>query len=345
MPEQTTATQTSTGAPGAVVDSSVGGGTPTASTAPPAPAATPAAPRRRRRFRKPSAKLVVGVALLTSIVLFALFGPLIAPFDARDSSNPALLPPDATHWMGTTSLGYDVFAQLAVGARTSLFVGISAGLLAVTLSILFGVVAGYVGGWTDEILYTLIGVMLVIPGLPLAIVISTMVPGRSALLVAGILGVTGWAGSAVVLRKQAQSLRNRDYVAASRIAGERPLRIVAVEILPNLLPLLTAQFLFGVIFAILGEAGLSYLGLGPTGSISWGTILNEAQAGGALTRGAWWWFIPPGILIALVGTSLALINFSIDEIINPKLRAAPAAARSVRKAREARDEQSKEAGA
>ncbi|SDS92226.1 ABC transporter permease [Paraoerskovia marina] len=344
MPEQTTATQTPAGAPGSVVDESAGGGVPTATTTAPAPAGTPAA-RRKIRFRKPSAKLVVGLSLLGAIVLFALFGPLIGQFDPRDSSNPALVPPDSTYWMGTTSLGYDVFAQLAVGARTSLFVGITAGLLAVTLSILFGVVAGYVGGWTDEVLYTIIGVMLVIPGLPLAIVISTLVPGRSALLVAAILGVTGWAGSAVVLRKQAQSLRNRDYVAASRIAGERPLRIVAVEILPNLLPLLTAQFLFGVIFAILGEAGLSYLGLGPTGSISWGTILNEAQAGGALTRGAWWWFIPPGILIALVGTSLALINFSIDEVINPKLRAAPAAARSVRKAREARDEQSKEATA
>src|SRR5699024_9171984 len=142
----------------------------------------------------------------------------------------------------------------------------------------FGVIAGYLGGWVGEFLTLCIGVFLVIPGLPLAIVISTLMPGRSATLVAIILGLTGWAGSAVVLRSQAQSLRNRDYVAAARISGERPMRIITVEILPNLLPLLTGQFLFGIIFAVLGEAGLSFLGLGPTGSISWGTILNQAQS-------------------------------------------------------------------
>ncbi|MFV0634536.1 ABC transporter permease [Demequina sp.] len=288
-----------------------------------------------RPRRHVNGKFVIGAIMLSLITLFAIFGPMIAKFDPRDSDHPVLNAPDATYWMGTTSLGYDMFAQMAVGARTSLMVGIIAGLIAVTLSVLFGVVAGYVGGMTDEILTLAIGVMLVIPGLPLTIVISSAVPGRSAILVAVILGITGWAGSAVVLRSQAQSLRNRDYVSASRIAGEHPLRVIGVEILPNLLPLLTSQFLFGVIFAILGEAGLSYLGLGPTGSISWGTILNEAQAGGALTRGAWWWFIPPGIAVALVGCSLALINFAIDEVINPKLRSAPIEARRVRKAKAA----------
>ena len=102
--------------------------------------------------------------------------------------------------------------------------------------------------------------------------------------------------------------------------------------MPNLLPLLAAQFLFAIIFAILGEAGLSYLGLGATDSITWGTILNDAQSGQALGTGAWWWFIPPGIMIALLGCGLSLINFAIDEIINPKLRVAPEAARRVRKA-------------
>src|SRR5690606_17589308 len=147
-----------------------------------------------------------------------------------------------------------------------------------------------------------------------------------------VLGITSWAGAAYVLRLQTRSLRTRDYVYASRVAGERSLRIILVEIMPNLLPLLAAQFLFAIIFAILGEAGLSYLGLGPTDSITWGTILNEAQSGQALGQGAWWWFVPPGIMIALLGCGLALINFAIDEVINPKLRTAPAAARSVRRA-------------
>ncbi|WP_061961455.1 ABC transporter permease [Demequina flava] len=293
--------------------------------------------------RHVNGKFVIGAVMLSLIILFAILGPMITQFDPRDSDNPVLIPPDATHWLGTTSLGYDMFSQLATGARTSLMVGVVAGLIAVVLSIMFGVVAGYVGGVTDEVLTLIIGVMLVIPGLPLTIVISSLVPGRSGLLVAVILGITGWAGAAVVLRSQAQSLRNRDYVSASRIAGENPFRVIGVEILPNLLPLLTGQFLFGVIFAILGEAGLSYLGLGPTGSISWGTILNEAQAGGALTRGAWWWFVPPGLMVALVGCSLALINFAIDEVINPKLRSAPLEARRLRKAKKERRAEKKAA--
>jgi peptide/nickel transport system permease protein len=163
-------------------------------------------------------------------------------------------------------------------------------------------------------------IMLVIPGLPLVMVIAVYMQSRSLWLVAFILGITGWAGSAVVLRSQARSLRSRDYVEASQVAGERTVRILLVEILPNLLPLLAAQFLFAVVFAILGEAGLSFIGLGPNGSITWGTMITEAYGGNAMSAGAWWWFVPPGLLIAVFGAGLSLVNFSIDEVVNPKLR-------------------------
>ncbi|WP_084511751.1 ABC transporter permease [Agromyces subbeticus] len=281
-----------------------------------------------------SPKLIVGLVLTFGIVLFGIIGPFFVQ-DPKFSGNPSLQPPSPEHLLGTTQLGYDVLAQLAYGARGSLMVGLIAGIIAVVLSLAFGIVAGYFGGWTDEFLSLVTNIMLVIPGLPLIIVIASYVPSRTLLLVALVLGLTGWAGSAVVLRSQAKSLRNRDYVAAARVAGEKPVRIILVEILPNLLPLLAAQFLFAVILGILGEAGLSYLGLGPVGSITWGTMLNEAQLGTALSSGAWWWFIPPGALIALLGCGLSLINFSIDEYINPKLRLAPAAQRSVRTARKA----------
>lgn len=296
------------------------------------PVTTPSARRGIRQFMPTiTGKLVTGLIITLGIVAFGVFGPLVTQ-DPRYSGNPALQPPSLEHWLGTTSLGYDVLAQLAHGAQGSLFVGLVAGSIALALSVIFGVLAGYVSGWTDEVLSLFTNIMLVIPGLPLVIVISSYLPGKSALLVAIVLGVTGWAGSAIVLRSQARSLRNRDYVAAARVAGEKAGRIVSVEILPNLLPLLAAQLLFGVIFAILGEAGLSYLGLGPSGSITWGTMLNEAQSGQALSQGAWWWFVPPGLLIALLGCGLSLINFSIDEIINPKLRLEPANARRVREA-------------
>ena len=136
-----------------------------------------------------------------------------------------------------------------------------------------------------------------------------------------MLALTGWAGSARVLRGFTLSLRGRDYVLAARVSGERSWRILAVEILPNLIPLLASQVVFAIIFAILGEAGLSFLGLGASGSFTWGTMLFYAQNGLALRLGAWWWFVPPGLLLALFGAALSLINFSIDEVINPKLRA------------------------
>lgn len=297
-------------------------------------AATRAKRRRPRSQFLPrmTPKLAVGLILVLGIVAFALIAPFFTQ-DPKFSGNPAFESPSSHHLLGTTKLGYDVFAQLAVGAKGSLTVGIIAGAIALALSLIFGIVAGYVGGFVDEFLSLVTNVMLVIPGLPLMIVIASYAQQRSMLLVAIILGVTGWAGAAVVLRSQARSLRNRDYVAASRVAGEGPFRIISVEILPNLLPLLAAQFISAVLLAILGEAGLSYLGLGPNGVITWGTMLNEAQVGNALSQGAWWWFIPPGLMIALFGCGLSLINFSIDEIINPKLKVEPAANRSVRKAR------------
>lgn len=281
-----------------------------------------------------SVKLGVGLALVTAIVAFGVIAPFFVQ-NPRFSGNPALLPPNAEHWLGTTKLGYDVFAQLAHGTRGSLLVGMVAAGLALSLSVVFGILAGYIGGLGDELLSLFTNIMLVIPGIPLAMVIATYMPTRSWLLVALVLGITSWAGSAVVLRVQARSLRTRDYVSAAKVAGEKPARVILVEILPNLLPLLTAQFLFAIIFAILGEAGLSYLGLGATDSITWGTILNDAQSGQALGTRAWWWFVPPGIMIALLGAGLSLINFAIDEIINPKLRLAPEYARRVRKAKRA----------
>ncbi|MFS0893204.1 ABC transporter permease [Microbacterium sp. 179-I 3D3 NHS] len=288
---------------------------------------------RRRRGILPSSspKFIVGSVLVLAIVLFAIVAPFFTQ-DPRSTANPALQPPSAAHWLGTTKLGNDMLAQLAIGAQGSLLIGVVAGAIAIVLSLLFGVLAGYLGGWREDALALLTNVMIVIPGLPLVMVIASFVPQRSWQLVAFVLGITSWAGAAYVLRLQTRSLRTRDYVYASKVAGERSFRVILVEIMPNLLPLLTAQFLFAIIFAILGEAGLSYLGLGPNSSITWGSILNDAQSGQALGRGAWWWFVPPGLMIAVLGAGLALINFAIDEVINPKLRNAPDAARRVRKA-------------
>ncbi|GLY06898.1 MULTISPECIES: ABC transporter permease [Actinoplanes] len=264
-------------------------------------------------------KLVAGLVVGIPILLFGLLGPFVVQ-DPSLVSDIGLGGPTGEHLLGTTQTGQDVLAQLAYATRGSLTVGAIVGALTLFLSAFFGVVGAYAGGWVDEVFSLFTNVMLVLPGLPLVIVISSYVPDKSILLVSVVLAITSWAGSARVLRGSTLSLRNRDYVLACRVAGEKNWRILAVEILPNLVPLLAAQVIFAVIFAILGEAGLSYLGLGASGSFTWGTMLYFAQNGLALRLGAWWWFVPPGLMLAAFGAALSLINFSIDEIVNPKLR-------------------------
>ncbi|MEU7474760.1 dipeptide/oligopeptide/nickel ABC transporter permease/ATP-binding protein [Lentzea sp. NPDC042327] len=271
-----------------------------------------------------SPKLGFGLGLIAVITLFGLVGPLLTgdPNAVRDIG---LTPPGGEHLLGTTQTGEDVLAQLTHATRGSLRIGLLVGVLATALSAFFGVLGAYAGGVTDELFSLFSNVVLVIPGLPLVIVVAGFVPAdqRGAWTIAVVLALTGWAASARVLRAQTLSVRNRDYVAAARVAGEKPWRVITVEILPNLLPLVASQFVFAVIAAILGEAGLSFLGLGASNSLTLGTMLFYAQNGFALQLDAWWWFVPPGLVIALFGCGLALVNFSIDEIINPKLRSEP----------------------
>ena len=317
--------------------------TQTTQIAEPTGAAAGPAPRRARRLGLPpmTGKLAAGLVLGGAIALFGLLGPLVVQDPSR-VDDIGLTGPSGAHLMGSTQTGQDVLAQLAYATRGSLTVGAIVGVLTLLLSGFFGVVGAYAGGWVDEVFSLFTNVMLVIPGLPLVIVISSYVPDKSLLLVALVLSITGWAGSARVLRGYTLSLRNRDYVLAAQVAGEKRWRTLTVEILPNLIPLLASQVVFAVIFAILGEAGLSYLGLGASGSFTWGTMLYYAQNGLALRLGAWWWFVPPGLMLALFGAALSLINFSIDEIINPKLRNQTRAARrgwrmSRRQLREAKE--------
>lgn len=266
-------------------------------------------------------KLAVGLGLVAAIALFGLLGPVFAG-DPDTIRNIGLTGPSGDHWLGTTQTGQDVLDQLTHATRGSLQIGLLVGVMATALSAVFGVIGGYVGGIVDEAFSLFSNVMLVIPGLPLVIVISGFVPAdqRGSWTIALVLALTGWAAAARVLRAQTLSLRNRDYVAAARVAGERPWRVICVEILPNLLPVLASQFVFSVIAAILSEAGLSFLGLGASNSSTLGTMLYFAQNGFALQREAWWWFVPPGLIIAAFGCGLALINLSLDEIINPRLR-------------------------
>jgi ABC-type dipeptide/oligopeptide/nickel transport system permease subunit len=267
-------------------------------------------------------KIAAGFAIVLFFIAMATFGPMIYRVDPSAISRDVLQPPSPEHWLGTTQSGQDVLAQLLNGARTSLFVGFVAGAIATVLSLFIGVLGGYLGGVPDEILSVFTNIFLVIPALPLVIILAGYLPGKGALSVAIVISVTGWAWGARVQRAQTLSIRQRDYVEAARIAGEGTMRIIFAEILPNEIAIVASSFLFTVIFAILTEAGLAFLGLANLSSWSWGTMLYWAQSDSALQVGAWWWFVPPGLCIALVGTGLSMINFGIDEFVNPRLRSA-----------------------
>lgn len=301
----------------------------------PAPAA---APRRRRALRLPrSPKILTGLGMLAFFVLLAIFGPLVRPYspDQTFANAPVPLPPSSAHWLGTTQVQQDVFSQLLVGGGSMLVVAFLGGVIATVLSVLVGVTAGYLGGLADDLLSMLANIFLVLPALPLLIIMFGFL-GRSSsndLFVIGlIISVTGWAFGARVLRAQTLSLRNRDYVDSARIVGERWWRIIATEILPNLTPIVATSFLFTVLYAVGTYTALAFLGL-VNPNWNWGGMLFYAQLSNAELTGYWWWFVPPGLAIALLGTALVLLNFGIDEFINPRLRAAGLTARPGRRRR------------
>jgi peptide/nickel transport system permease protein len=265
-------------------------------------------------------KIRVGLLIVGFFVLVAICAPLLTHYDPQALGSDALDAPSAVHWMGTTQTGQDIFAQLVYGTRLTLLVGFSVGLIATALSVVIGLLAGYFGGLVDDLLSLLMNVFLVIPALPLAIVMAGYVTVRGPVPVAVVLVITGWAYGARVLRAQTLSMRQRDFVTAARASGEGPLRIIFSEILPNEIAIVCTSFIFTTLYAILAEIGLEFLGLSDVFVTSWGNILFWENNGNALLLGAWWWFAPAGLCIAVLGAGLAFLNFGIDEITNPRLR-------------------------
>jgi peptide/nickel transport system permease protein len=283
----------------------------------------------RRTFRRltSSPQMVVGVIVLAVFVIAAIAGPIAIP-NADALVGPTLAPPSLQFPLGTTQSGQSVLSQVVVSAQGTLIVGLAAGLIATVIGLVVGVGGAFVGGIADDVLNLITNVVLVIPALPLVIVISANLSVKGYTTSIVVIAVTSWAGGARVLRGLTLSMRSRDYVAAARVSGERSWRIVVVEVLPNLLAFILSSFIFSVIFAILTQAGLAFIGLDSPSDQTWGNMLYFAQNSEALSSGAWWWFVPPGLCIALVGTALTLINLGLDSIINPKLRAAVRTRRS-----------------
>ncbi|MGX5212089.1 ABC transporter permease [Streptomyces violaceus] len=283
---------------------------------------TPARTSRRRGLLRQlidSKKALAGLFLLALFALLALLAPVLAPGDPSLINSTGSQAPSAAHWLGTTAKGQDVLALTLWGARSSLFVGFTVGLVATAVAIVVGLASAYFGRIVDDALTLVTNIFLLLPGLPLLIILAAFLPpGTSTVIL--VLVVTGWAGSARVLRAQAKSIRGKDFVAAAVVTGERPLRIMFREILPNMASVVMTTLLGCVIFGIGAQAGLEFLGLGDSSVVSWGTNLYWAGNDGALMTGTWWAFVPSGLCIALVAFALALVNYAVDEVTNPRLR-------------------------
>ena len=276
--------------------------------------------RRVWRAVRRNRKAAAGGVLLALFCLIAIFPGVLAKDDPTAEIYPKNLGPGAAHLFGTTGLGQDMFAQAVWGTRQVLIIAFGAGLLATAIAAVVGVTAAYLGGAWDGVLNLFTDVLLVIPLFPLLIVIAAYVHNSGTTVLITVLALTGWSYTARQLRSQALSLRSRDFLEAARVRGERPLYIIAVEILPTMISLLLAAFLTNALYAVLFASSLQFIGLGDPSSTSWGTMLYWAQNNEALQAGYYLQAIIPGACIAALGAAFALLNYASDEIGNPALR-------------------------
>jgi peptide/nickel transport system permease protein len=265
-------------------------------------------------------KARTGLIILGLIILVAIFAPLLAPHSPTATTFTPYKGPSATNWLGTTGNGQDVFSQLIYGSRVSLIVGLCAGGLATLVAMTFGLISGYRTGLVDEVLSFVTNLALVIPALPLMIILAAYLQGRSVWTIVLVVAFTSWATGARVIRSQTKTLRTREFVTSAVFSGERLFRVAFREILPNMTSLVAASFFAAATAAVLAEASLEFLGLGNPATVSWGTILYNAQQQNALLTGQWLMVLAPGLAIVLLMVSFTLINFGVDALSNPRLR-------------------------
>ena len=288
------------------------------------------APQRRRRVALPTWVVLLlrnpkgqaGLVFFGGVVLLALLAPLVA--DRATATDFNLLAtrqaPSWHHLFGTTDQGSDVWAQVVWGARRSLLLGAAAGALATAVAATLGIFAAYAGGIVDEVLNLITNVFFVIPTIPLLIDITAFLHTRGLLVMTLVIAGTLWAFEARILRGQALTLKNRDFILAAKVAGESTPRIVFGELVPNMISRIAAAFVLVFYIAILVDAGLEFLGLGDSSKPSWGVALYWATVNSSVLQGEWWSFLFPGLAIGITVLGLTLLLAGIDEVSNPRLR-------------------------
>lgn len=286
--------------------------------------------REQLRILSEDTLFVFAALTMCFFTAVAIVGPYVAPYGPQERlyqddgvtiaqwQEPAIVG-ESSYLFGTTAQGYDIFSQLVYGTRPALMVGFLAAGLTVTVGTTVGLVAGYYGGKVDQVLMRLVDFAYGLPLLPTVIVfVAILGPSFTNVILAIVL--LEWRASARVIRSQVLSLRERPFVKAAKITGASDARIIAKHIAPNVISLSFLYAAFAIGWAILTEAGISFLGLGDPDRISWGTMLQDASAYNAMAEGAWWWFLLPGICISLVVLSGFLIGRAYEEIAKPELR-------------------------
>jgi peptide/nickel transport system permease protein len=269
-----------------------------------------------------------GLVVLTVLVFVSIFAPLIAPYPINLQVGKPFAAPSLHHILGLDDAGYDVFSLLVYGLRISLLVGFSATVIASVLGTVIGIVAGYRGGIIDNLLMRLTDYFLVIPLLPLMIVVADLW-GATVFHVIAVIGALSWTMTAIVIRAQARSLREYMFIRRARATGASHTRIIVQHILPQVMPLVVANTVLNISYAVFTETALAFLGIGDPSQVSLGTMIEFGFQRGAITVGAWWAIVPPGLLVTIIVLACSLIGRGIETSFNPRLNLAHLSMRRV----------------
>lgn len=288
-----------------------------------------ARPRSLRRLLLGRSQTLAGAAILAFFVLLAVFAPLLEPYDPHTKTGAVYEAPSGAHLLGTDDGGIDMLSLLIEGTRVSLLVGFVAAAVVMLVGGTIGLLAGYFGGRTDTILMRITDYVIVIPDIPLMIVVAALF-GRSLTNIILIIGLIYWTFTARLIRAQVKSLRERMYVKRARAIGAGNLSVLGRHILPQVTPLLIANTVLSIAFAIFAETFITFLGLGDPSLISWGRLIENAFKGNAVLNDAWWAIVPPGVCVAIVVLACTMVGQSMEDALNPRLRVGHIATRRFR---------------
>jgi peptide/nickel transport system permease protein len=272
---------------------------------------------------------VIGTVILALVALGAILAPWIAPYPLHQQVGPVFGHPSWHHVLGLDDGGIDMLTLLMWGARVSLVVGFAATFVSMAIGGAVGVLAGYFGGWVDTLLMRITDYFLVIPDVPLMIVVAA-IWGPSLFHIIIVIGILLWTSTARVIRAQVKSVRERVYVKRARALGAGHTRIVFKHVLPQVAPLLIANTVLTVAVAIFDETALSFLGLGDPSTTSLGKVIENAFQRAAISAGAWWAIVWPGVLVTLIILGCSLVGGALEDALNPRLRVAHLGARTFR---------------